>query len=60
MKKLTVTGAGTMGNGITQVCVSFEHRVCMEDIYDEVLKNGIKAIESSLSRLQKRGKLSEL
>ena len=59
MKKVAVIGAGTMGNGIAQVCATFEYQVSMVDISDEVVKNGMKAIESSLSRLKKKGKLSE-
>jgi 3-hydroxybutyryl-CoA dehydrogenase len=59
MKKVAVIGAGTMGNGIAQVCATFEYQVSMVDISDEVVKNGMKAIESSLSRLKKKGNLSE-
>lgn len=59
MKRVAVIGAGTMGNGIAQVSATFKYEVSMIDISDDLVKNGIKAIESSLSRMEKKGKLTK-
>jgi len=59
MRKVAVIGAGTMGNGIVQVCATSGYQVSMIDISEDFLKNGMRAIESSLSRMKKKNKLSE-
>ncbi|HYY43052.1 MAG TPA: 3-hydroxyacyl-CoA dehydrogenase NAD-binding domain-containing protein, partial [Pyrinomonadaceae bacterium] len=45
-----VIGAGTMGNGIAQVCARAGYTVVMRDVTDEFLQRGRAAIERSLQR----------
>jgi 3-hydroxybutyryl-CoA dehydrogenase len=60
MKNLScigVIGAGTMGNGIAQICAAAGLQVVMVDVSDAALARGISAIAGSLERLVKKGKL---
>ncbi|MFN2596650.1 MAG: 3-hydroxybutyryl-CoA dehydrogenase [Pyrinomonadaceae bacterium] len=45
-----VVGAGTMGNGIAQVCARAGYRVVMRDVEDEFLRRGLSSIDRSLQR----------
>ncbi|MFT5463695.1 MAG: 3-hydroxybutyryl-CoA dehydrogenase [Planctomycetota bacterium] len=54
-----VIGAGTMGNGIAQTFASFGTAVTLVDLNAEALTRGVAAIEKSLARVVKKGKLSE-
>jgi 3-hydroxybutyryl-CoA dehydrogenase len=54
-----VIGAGTMGNGIAQVCAVAGLQVSMVDISDEAVQRGIKTVSGSLARLVAKEKLSE-
>lgn len=58
IKTVGVIGAGTMGNGIAQVCATAGLNVLMIDIADAAVKNGINAIAASLERLVKKEKLN--
>jgi 3-hydroxybutyryl-CoA dehydrogenase len=58
IKKVSVIGAGTMGNGIVQVFAQSGYDVTMIDIKDEFLKRGMGAIEKSLDRLIKKEKIT--
>ena len=53
-----VVGAGTMGNGIAQVCAVHGIRVVMVDINDAAVQRGLTAVSGSLDRLVKKDKLS--
>lgn len=53
-----VIGAGTMGNGIAQVCALAGLDVTMLDVSEEALGRGISTITASLDRLVKKEKLS--
>jgi 3-hydroxybutyryl-CoA dehydrogenase len=59
IKTMGVVGAGQMGSGIAQVAAATGLSVVMNDIKDEFLERGFSAIEGSLGRLVKKGKLSE-
>lgn len=59
IKKIGVLGAGTMGNGIAQVCALSGHDVVIRDIEDKFLENGINAIKKSLSKGVEKGKLAQ-
>ncbi len=59
IKTIGVIGAGTMGNGIAQVCAQNGYNVIMRDIKDEFVNKGLKAIEGFLSKSVEKGKLSE-
>ena len=45
-----VIGAGTMGNGIAQVCARAGYPVVMRDVKQEFLERGIQTIDKSLQR----------
>jgi 3-hydroxybutyryl-CoA dehydrogenase len=53
-----VVGAGTMGNGIAQVCAASGLNVVMVDISPEAIARGIGTISASLDRLLKKEKIS--
>lgn len=52
-----VIGAGTMGNGIAQVCALAGLDVTMLDVSDDALGRGVSTIAASLDRLVKKEKL---
>ena len=53
-----VIGAGTMGNGISQVCAAAGLSVTMQDISADQLQQGIDTIASSMDRMIKKEKIS--
>lgn len=53
-----VIGAGTMGNGIAQVCAQAGLDVVMVDISGEAVERGLKTVAGSLDRLVKKEKIS--
>ena len=57
--KVAIVGAGTMGAGIAQACAGAGHNVSLQDLDESARERGLKAIDSSLSRLVKKEKLSE-
>lgn len=58
IKTVGVVGAGTMGNGIAQVCAAAGLNVVMVDISDKAVQKGISTIDSSLTRLVRKGHLT--
>jgi len=58
LQNIGVIGAGTMGNGIAQVCAIAGLSVTMIDISEAAVERGIKALSGSLDRLVKKGTLS--
>lgn len=54
-----VVGAGTMGNGVAQVCAQNGLSVTMTDVTRAAAEKGLAAIERSLSRLLEKGKIDE-
>ena len=58
IKTVGVIGAGTMGNGIAQVCAAAGLEVTMQDIGEAQVKNGIETISTSLDRMIKKEKIS--
>ena len=59
VKVVGVLGAGTMGNGIAQVCAMAGFEVIMRDIKQEFLDRGMQMIKKSLSKFVEKGKISE-
>jgi 3-hydroxybutyryl-CoA dehydrogenase len=59
VERIGVVGAGTMGNGIAQVCAVSGYEVVMRDIKDEFVENGMNAIESSLDRFVSKDRMNE-
>ena len=57
--KIAVIGAGTMGNGIAQICAMAGHDVVMRDIDQKFIDNGLSQIEKSLSKFVEREKITE-
>ena len=58
IETLGIIGAGTMGNGIAQVCAGAGLRVTMVDISDAAAARGLAAVGSSLDRLVKKEKMT--
>jgi 3-hydroxybutyryl-CoA dehydrogenase len=58
IRKVAVLGAGTMGNGIAQVCAQVGIDVSMRDVDDAALAKGTGAIDKSLAKLVEKGALS--
>ena len=59
VKVVGVLGAGTMGNGIAQVCAMAGFEVIMRDIKQEFVDRGMQTIKKSLSKFVEKGKISE-
>jgi len=57
IKTLGVIGAGQMGNGIAQVAAMSGLNVVMSDIKDELIEQGVAAIQKILQRGVDKGKL---
>jgi 3-hydroxybutyryl-CoA dehydrogenase len=57
--RIAVIGAGTMGNGIAQVCAQAGLRVTMVDVNDAAVQRGLDTIGKSLARLVSKEKLTE-
>jgi 3-hydroxybutyryl-CoA dehydrogenase len=59
IKTIAIIGAGTMGQGIAQVCASSGYQVLMYDVQSEVITKGINLIRKNLEVLVGKGKISE-
>jgi 3-hydroxybutyryl-CoA dehydrogenase len=57
INSVAVVGAGTMGNGITQVIAAGNFPVVMTDLNDATLQRGLDVIDKSLQRLVSKQKL---
>jgi 3-hydroxybutyryl-CoA dehydrogenase len=53
-----IIGAGTMGNGIAQICAAAGLSVVMVDISDAAVSRGVATVGGSLERLVKKEKMS--
>ncbi len=58
IKTVGIIGAGTMGNGIAQLCAVSGIDVVMVDISDVAVAKGIATVSGSLERLIKKEKIS--
>lgn len=58
IKQVGVIGAGTMGNGIAQVCASAGFQVVLVDIAEAALQKALQTIDKSLERLVRKETLS--
>ena len=57
LRKVLVVGAGTMGNGIAQVCAQAGMTVTLTDVAPAVLERGMQNVAKSLAKLVEKGKL---
>jgi 3-hydroxybutyryl-CoA dehydrogenase len=57
IKKICVTGAGTMGHGIAQVCATSGYPISLFDISDAILEKAFGNIRKSLDRFVEKGKI---
>jgi 3-hydroxybutyryl-CoA dehydrogenase len=58
IQSVGIIGAGTMGNGIAQVCAASGLSVTMVDISDAAVARGLATVGSSLERLVKKEKMT--
>ncbi|MBX3065496.1 MAG: 3-hydroxybutyryl-CoA dehydrogenase [Anaerolineae bacterium] len=59
IKHIAVIGAGTMGNGIAQVCATSGYQVTMIDVNANALQKALGTINSSVEKLHSKGKLTD-
>jgi 3-hydroxybutyryl-CoA dehydrogenase len=58
IKTVGIVGAGTMGQGIAQVCAMAGYRVLLYDLSPALIQQGIAKIESSLRKAVEKNKLT--
>lgn len=56
---ILVVGAGTMGNGIVQVCAENGYNVIMHDVSEEQLENALQTIRTNVKRKLAKGTVTE-
>ncbi|WP_340053238.1 3-hydroxybutyryl-CoA dehydrogenase [Pseudomonas sp. JAI120] len=59
LEKIAIIGAGTMGNGIAQVCAQVGLEVTVLDISPPALAQAMETIKKNLGRLVSKGTLSD-
>lgn len=59
IKTILVAGAGTMGQGIAQVCAQAGYAVYLFDVQPEFIQRGLLNIDKSLSILVSKNKLTQ-
>jgi 3-hydroxybutyryl-CoA dehydrogenase len=58
IEHIAVIGAGTMGNGIAQVCAASGLRVTLIDVVPAALDKGLDTIRRSLTKLAEKGRVT--
>ena len=53
IEQIAVIGAGTMGNGIAQVCAVAGYQVLLVDVSDAALERGVATLRSEERRVGK-------
>jgi 3-hydroxybutyryl-CoA dehydrogenase len=59
VKKITVIGAGTMGNGIAQTAAISGYSVTMTDVVQEAIEKGKATIKGSVEKLASKGIITD-
>ncbi len=59
IKKVGVIGCGTMGSGIVQVCAQSGYPVVVSELNDQLLKKGLAAINSSLTKGVEKARITQ-
>ncbi|WP_085624391.1 MULTISPECIES: 3-hydroxybutyryl-CoA dehydrogenase [unclassified Pseudomonas] len=57
IEQIAVIGAGTMGNGIAQVCAVAGYQVLLVDVSDAALERGLATLSKNLERQVNKGTL---
>jgi 3-hydroxybutyryl-CoA dehydrogenase len=57
IKTICICGAGTMGSGIAQVCVTAGYHTILYDVDEKILKKAKSTIETNIKRLIEKGKI---
>lgn len=58
IKSVAVVGAGTMGQGIAQVCATAGYKVLLYDVQPDLITNALERIKKNLAALVEKGKIS--
>lgn len=58
IKTIGIAGAGTMGQGIAQVCATAGFDVLLFDVKSEIIQKGIASIDASLQKGVEKNKIS--
>lgn len=58
IQHIAVIGAGTMGNGIAQICALAGINVALLDVTDEALEKGVATLTANLERQVRKGNIS--
>ncbi len=59
IKRIAIIGAGTMGNGIAQVCGATGYQVTLIDVVPEQLERALASINKSVEKLHSKGRLTD-
>ena len=59
IEQIGIVGAGTMGNGIAQVCAAAGLSVIMTDISEAALTKGVSVVTGSLERMVNKQKMTD-
>ena len=59
IKRVTVVGSGTMGHGIAQVAAGAGMHVSLNDVSEDLIRQGIEAIRANLDKGIAKGKVTE-
>lgn len=59
LRHIAVVGAGTMGNGIAQVCATSGYQTTLIDIDPAAVERALKTIAGSVEKLHGKGKLDD-
>jgi len=59
IEHIAVIGAGTMGNGIAQVCATYGHQVTLIDVVPEQLERAMATVNKSVEKLHGKGRLTD-
>lgn len=59
IENIALIGAGTMGNGIAQVCATTGYQVTLVDVVPEQLERALATIRKSVDKLHSKGRLTD-
>lgn len=58
IQKIAIVGAGTMGQGIAQVCAMADYDVVLYDLNEQMLGKAVQSIEANLNKGIEKGKVT--